>query len=72
MDPAVVFLGVVLIGLGVFAIGFPNYLRSFVSARTWKEDPERAERYQRIWAYGVGVTIAALGFVMVVLGFVTS
>ncbi|WP_459192543.1 hypothetical protein [Halosimplex sp. J119] len=68
MDPAVVFLGVVLIGLGVFSIGFPNYLRSFVSARTWKEDPERAERYQRLWAYGIGITIVALGFVVVGLG----
>ncbi|WP_436927839.1 hypothetical protein [Halosimplex amylolyticum] len=72
MDPATIFLGVVLIGLGVFSIGFPNYLRSFVSAQTWRDDPERAERYQRLWAYGVGITIVVLGFVVVGLGIVAS
>jgi len=71
MNVALVASGVLLAGLGAAAIANPLRVRSFVSGRTWKRDPERAESYQRIWAYAFGGVIALAGLVVVVWGLVT-
>lgn len=54
--------------MGALAARFPVRLRSFASARTWRNDPDRAETYQRPWAYGIAATVVAFGLVVVGIG----
>jgi hypothetical protein len=70
MDVTLVAAGLLLVGMGAGAIANPLRIRSFVSGRTWKRDPERAELYQRVWAYVFGGAVALTGLAVVGWGLV--
>ncbi|WP_135364417.1 hypothetical protein [Halosimplex halophilum] len=70
MNATLVASGLVLAAIGAAAIANPLRIRSFVSGRTWKRDPERAELYQRIWAYAVGAAVVLTGLAVVAWGLV--
>jgi len=72
MDTTLLAVGLVLVCMGIVPLRFPMRIRSIAPAKTWQEDPERAERSQRVFAYVVGVTIGGLGLGTVALGLVSG
>ncbi|ELZ20649.1 hypothetical protein C475_20338 [Halosimplex carlsbadense 2-9-1] len=70
MNATLAAAGLLLVGMGAAAIANPLRVRSFVSGRTWKRDPERAELYQRIWVYAFGGMVVLAGLVVVGWGLV--
>lgn len=70
-DPTLVGPGIVLVAAGAVAVRFPMRIRSFVSAKTGRNDPERAERYQRVFGYLVAV-VGGIGLGTVSLGLVSG
>lgn len=72
MDTTLLAVGFVLVCAGVVPLKFPMRIRSIASATTWQEDPDRAERYQRVFAYVVGVVVGGLGLGTVALGLVSG
>jgi hypothetical protein len=70
MNVTLVAAGLLLVGMGAAGIANPLRIRSFVSGRTWKRDPERAEFYQRAWAYAFGGAVVLMGLAVVGWGLV--
>lgn len=68
VNSVVVCSGLLVVGMGAFAVAFPMRIRSFVSTRRWRDDPETAEQYQQLFSYALGATLAALGLVVVGIG----
>lgn len=66
VNPTGALLSLLLIGLGSLALAFPMRIRSIVAPKTWRDDPERAELYQRVFASAVGLAIVALGVALLV------
>ena len=72
MDAALLAVGFVLVCVGVVSLTFLMRIRNIASAKTWREDPERAERHQRVFAYVVGATVGGFGLGTVALGLVSG
>jgi len=58
--------------MGIVPLTFPMRIRSVAAAKTWQDDSDRAERYQRVFAYVVGATVGGFGLGTVALGLVSG
>lgn len=64
--------GTVLIAIGGYSIRNPLDVRSYVSQRTWEQDPWRAEREQRARAQSLGGFAVVSGVVVFVVGLLAT
>ncbi len=68
MEPMALVLGVSFVSLGYYAYRYPERTRSFVSARTWAQRPNYAERLHERRARRSAIFFVLFGLTFVVLG----
>ncbi|WP_436909645.1 hypothetical protein [Halosimplex marinum] len=70
MNGAAILFGLLMVGMGAFAVKFPMRIRSHPSGREWQQNPDKAARKQRIWGFLLGLAIIALGVFGIVWGLI--